>query len=76
MSDTVDIANDVVIPKPQNFEIAVVQIRVSRRIATKVWRHGVLAAIDFDHQTRRIADKIDNELINRRLPTEMKTFAF
>jgi hypothetical protein len=56
--------------KAQNAKTFLGEKCISARIPLLLFRVEVLSAIDLDHETRRMADKIHDVWTNRRLATK------
>ena len=66
--DTIEIFQDLVVPKPQNAITLVLHERSSRGFAAR--RAVVLAAVDFHYQPGLVAHKIGNVGADWHLATE------
>jgi len=75
-SHTFDIADHVVIPESQNSKTLLTQVSVARGSHPLTGSRIMLTAIDLNNKSRKITGEVDNEMINRYLPTEMETLRF
>jgi hypothetical protein len=76
VSDAFDVINHIVIPKSQNYKSSIVQMPVTPLITALPIPHIMLAAVDFDHEARRVTSEVDNEMIDWHLPPKMKPTCF
>ncbi len=70
--DPFEIPEHVVIPEAEHLKALSPKVTVTLAVFLLIFIEIVLAAIEFDHKTRRIAGEIHDELIDRHLTTEMK----
>ena len=73
MRNAIKISDDVIVPKSENPKILTTQKVITRDIDALTGRSIVLAAVNFDNETRRIAGKIHDKMIDRDLTAEMKS---
>jgi hypothetical protein len=74
LRNAIKISDDVIVPESENPKILMTQKFITRDIDALTGRSIMLAAVNFDDETRRIARKIHDKIINRDLPPEMKSF--
>ena len=73
---TLGVPKNFVIPEPKDVETLVVKMCIACRIGAKAFLRIVLAAVDFNHETRRVAGEINDEMIDRNLAPKVKPFRF
>jgi hypothetical protein len=73
LADALDIAQNVVVPKPQHAIAMLVQISRPRGVASYLAGMIMLTAVNFDDQLVAVARKVGKERTDGRLSTEMTT---
>jgi hypothetical protein len=68
----VQFTSNIGVSDAQHGEAFPLQCRVSRGVSLQANLLAMLAAVDLDRQSGRVADAIDDEFLDRRLSAEMK----
>ena len=69
--DTFDVLQNVVVPEAENLKPIAGQTQITLTVGGCIRLFIVLAAVDFDHKTSRVAGKINDHPVDRNLTTKM-----